>query len=101
MEAASRTAPAQIFVPAVLAWPPNLCGRRIGAHSLPMALAATVSVLVICLPLRHGIGRARGAGPWRSDAARRMGVLFKGGEPLERLAGWPRGDVMCWTKPER
>jgi len=75
-----------IFVPVVLglalitfvAW-------LVAAHSLPMALANTVAVLVIACPCAMGLA-VPAALTVAVGRGAQLGVLFKGGEALERLA---------------
>jgi len=75
-----------IFVPVVLglalftffAW-------LILAHSLPLALANTVAVLVIACPCAMGLA-VPAALTVAVGRGAQLGVLFKGGEALERLA---------------
>ena len=75
-----------IFVPVVLglalltflAW-------LLIAHSLPLALANTVAVLVIACPCAMGLA-VPAALTVAVGRGAQLGVLFKGGEALERLA---------------
>ncbi len=75
-----------VFVPVVLglalitflAW-------LIAAHSLPLALANTVAVLVIACPCAMGLA-VPAALTVAVGRGAQLGVLFKGGEALERLA---------------
>ena len=75
-----------IFVPVVLglalltfvAW-------LIATHSLPLALATTVAVLVIACPCAMGLA-VPAALTVAVGRGAQLGVLFKGGEALERLA---------------
>jgi Cu+-exporting ATPase len=75
-----------VFVPLVLglalitflAW-------LIAAHSLPLALANTVAVLVIACPCAMGLA-VPAALTVAVGRGAQLGVLFKGGEALERLA---------------
>jgi Cu+-exporting ATPase len=84
-----------IFVPVVLglalitftAW-------LIAAHSLPLALANTVAVLVIACPCAMGLA-VPAALTVAVGRGAQLGVLFKGGEALERLA---RLDVIVVDK---
>jgi Cu+-exporting ATPase len=76
----------QIFVPVVLA----LAGLTfviwlLTAHSLQMALASTVAVLVIACPCAMGLA-VPAALTVAVGRGAQLGVLFKGGEALERLA---------------
>jgi Cu+-exporting ATPase len=75
-----------IFVPVVLglalltfvAW-------LVATHSLPLALATTVAVLVIACPCAMGLA-VPAALTVAVGRGAQLGVLFKGGEALERLA---------------
>jgi len=75
-----------VFVPVVLglafitfvAW-------LVAAHSLPLALANTVAVLVIACPCAMGLA-VPAALTVAVGRGAQLGVLFKGGEALERLA---------------
>jgi len=75
-----------VFVPVVLglalitffAW-------LIAAHSLPLALANTVAVLVIACPCAMGLA-VPAALTVAVGRGAQLGVLFKGGEALERLS---------------
>jgi Cu+-exporting ATPase len=87
-----------IFVPVVLALAAlTFAAWLIAAHSLPLALANTVAVLVIACPCAMGlavpaaliVAVGRGA---------QLGVLFKGGEALERLARLAPLDVIVLDK---
>jgi Cu+-exporting ATPase len=75
-----------IFVPVVL----GLAGITFVAwliftHSLPLALANTVGVLVIACPCAMGLA-VPAALTVAVGRGAQLGVLFKGGEALERLA---------------
>jgi Cu+-exporting ATPase len=88
----------QIFVPAVLALAAlTFVVWLIAAHSLPMALAATVSVLVIACPCAMGLA-VPAALTVAVGRGAQMGVLFKGGEALERLARLAPRDVIVLDK---
>jgi Cu+-exporting ATPase len=76
----------QIFVPSVLALAAlTFIVWLIASHSLQMALAATVAVLVIACPCAMGLA-VPAALTVAVGRGAQMGVLFKGGEALERLA---------------
>jgi Cu+-exporting ATPase len=76
----------QIFVPVVLALAAlTLVIWLIAAHSLQMALASTVAVLVIACPCAMGLA-VPAALTVAVGRGAQLGVLFKGGEALERLA---------------
>jgi Cu+-exporting ATPase len=75
-----------IFVPVVLALAVlTLIAWLLIAHSLPMALANTVAVLVIACPCAMGLA-VPAALTVSVGRAAQMGILFKGGEAMERLA---------------
>ncbi len=75
-----------IFVPVVLALALlTFAAWLIGAHSLPLALANTVAVLVIACPCAMGLA-VPAALTVAVGRGAQLGVLFKGGEALERLA---------------
>ena len=57
----------------------------VAAHSLPLALANTVAVLVIACPCAMGLA-VPAALTVAVGRGAQLGVLFKGGEALERLA---------------
>jgi len=74
-----------IFVPSVLILATLTCGVwLIATHSLPMALANTVAVLVIACPCAMGLA-VPAALTVAVGRGAQLGVLFKGGEALERL----------------
>jgi P-type Cu+ transporter len=76
----------KIFVPVVLALAVlTLAIWLLAAHSLQMALAATVAVLVIACPCAMGLA-VPAALTVAVGRGAQLGVLFKGGEALERLA---------------
>lgn len=75
-----------IFVPMVLALAVvTFLAWWIGAHSLPLALANTVAVLVVACPCAMGLA-VPAALTVAVGRGAQLGVLFKGGEALERLA---------------
>jgi Cu+-exporting ATPase len=75
-----------IFVPVVLALAAvTFAAWWIAAHSLPLALANTVAVLVIACPCAMGLA-VPAALTVAVGRGAQLGVLFKGGEALERLA---------------
>ena len=75
-----------IFVPVVLALAAlTFVIWLIAAHSLPLALANTVAVLVIACPCAMGLA-VPAALTVAVGRGAQLGVLFKGGEALERLA---------------
>ena len=75
-----------IFVPVVLGLAVvTFAAWLVAAHSLPLALANTVAVLVIACPCAMGLA-VPAALTVAVGRGAQMGVLFKGGEALERLA---------------
>jgi Cu+-exporting ATPase len=75
-----------IFVPVVLGLAAvTFVAWLIAARSLPMALANTVAVLVIACPCAMGLA-VPAALTVAVGRGAQLGVLFKGGEALERLA---------------
>jgi P-type Cu+ transporter len=75
-----------IFVPVVMALAGiTFLAWLIGSHSLQMALANTVAVLVIACPCAMGLA-VPAALTVAVGRGAQLGVLFKGGEALERLA---------------
>jgi len=75
-----------IFVPVVLVLAlMTFAAWLIAAHSLPLALANTVAVLVIACPCAMGLA-VPAALTVAVGRGAQLGVLFKGGEALERLA---------------
>jgi Cu+-exporting ATPase len=74
-----------IFVPIVLALAAlTFAVWIVAAHSLPLALANTVAVLVIACPCAMGLA-VPAALTVAVGRGAQLGVLFKGGEALERL----------------
>ena len=75
-----------VFVPVVLAIAAmTFVAWMLAAHSLPQALANTVAVLVIACPCAMGLA-VPAALTVAVGRGAQLGVLFKGGEALERLA---------------
>ncbi|MGA2650230.1 MAG: heavy metal translocating P-type ATPase [Terracidiphilus sp.] len=75
-----------IFVPVVLGLAVvTFALWLLAAHSLPMAIANTVAVLVIACPCAMGLA-VPAALTVAVGRGAQLGVLFKGGEALERLA---------------
>ena len=75
-----------IFVPVVLGLAVvTFVAWLLAAHSLPLALANTVAVLVIACPCAMGLA-VPAALTVAVGRGAQLGVLFKGGEALERLA---------------
>ena len=84
-----------IFVPVVLGLALiTFAAWLIASHSLPLALANTVAVLVIACPCAMGLA-VPAALTVAVGRGAQLGVLFKGGEALERLA---RLDVIVLDK---
>jgi Cu+-exporting ATPase len=75
-----------VFVPVVLALAAvTFAVWLIAAHSLPLALANTVAVLVVACPCAMGLA-VPAALTVAVGRGAQLGILFKGGEALERLA---------------
>jgi Cu+-exporting ATPase len=76
----------KIFVPVVLALAAfTFVIWLIATHSIQMALASTVAVLVVACPCAMGLA-VPAALTVAVGRGAQLGVLFKGGEALERLA---------------
>ena len=74
-----------IFVPVVLALAAiTFAAWLIFGHSLPLALANTVAVLVVACPCAMGLA-VPAALTVAVGRGAQLGILFKGGEALERL----------------
>jgi Cu+-exporting ATPase len=88
----------QIFVPIVLALAAlTFLVWLIATHSLQMALASTVAVLVIACPCAMGLA-VPAALTVAVGRGAQLGVLFKGGEALERLARLAPSDAIVLDK---
>jgi Cu+-exporting ATPase len=88
----------QIFVPIVLALAVlTFVIWLVATHSLQMALASTVAVLVIACPCAMGLA-VPAALTVAVGRGAQLGVLFKGGEALERLARLAPSDVIVLDK---
>ena len=75
-----------IFVPVVLALAAiTFVGWIVASHSFQLALANTVAVLVVACPCAMGLA-VPAALTVAVGRGAQLGVLFKGGEALERLA---------------
>lgn len=75
-----------IFVPVVLVLALATCiAWLVATHSVSMAIASTVAVLVIACPCAMGLA-VPAALTVAVGRGAQLGVLFKGGEALERLA---------------
>jgi Cu+-exporting ATPase len=75
-----------VFVPVVLVLAlVTFIGWLVAAHSVSMAIANTVAVLVIACPCAMGLA-VPAALTVAVGRGAQLGVLFKGGEALERLA---------------
>ena len=87
-----------IFVPIVLALAALTFVIWIfSTHSLQMALAATVSVLVVACPCAMGLA-VPAALTVAVGRGAQLGVLFKGGEALERVARLAPSDAIVLDK---
>jgi len=88
----------QIFVPIVLALAAlTFVIWLFTTHSLQMALAATVSVLVVACPCAMGLA-VPAALTVAVGRGAQLGVLFKGGEALERVARLAPSDAIVLDK---
>jgi Cu+-exporting ATPase len=88
----------QIFVPIVLGLAAlTFVVWLVATHSLQMALASTVAVLVIACPCAMGLA-VPAALTVAVGRGAQLGVLFKGGEALERLARLAPSDVIVLDK---
>jgi Cu+-exporting ATPase len=75
-----------VFVPVVLALAAiTFVVWLFAAHSLPLAMANTVAVLVVACPCAMGLA-VPAALTVAVGRGAQLGILFKGGEALERLA---------------
>jgi Cu+-exporting ATPase len=75
-----------VFVPVVLTLAVvTFAVWLIAAHSLPLAMANTVAVLVVACPCAMGLA-VPAALTVAVGRGAQLGILFKGGEALERLA---------------
>jgi Cu+-exporting ATPase len=87
-----------IFVPIVLALAAlTFVIWLFSTHSLQMALAATVAVLVVACPCAMGLA-VPAALTVAVGRGAQLGVLFKGGEALERVARLAPSDVIVLDK---
>ena len=87
-----------IFVPIVLALAAlTFVIWLFSTHSLQMALAATVSVLVVACPCAMGLA-VPAALTVAVGRGAQLGVLFKGGEALERVARLAPSDAIVLDK---
>ncbi len=87
-----------IFVPVVLALAAlTFVIWIVATHSLQEALAATVSVLVVACPCAMGLA-VPAALTVAVGRGAQLGVLFKGGEALERLARLAPQDAIVMDK---
>jgi Cu+-exporting ATPase len=88
----------QIFVPIVLALAAlTFVIWLFSTHSLQMALAATVAVLVVACPCAMGLA-VPAALTVAVGRGAQLGVLFKGGEALERVARLAPSDAIVLDK---
>jgi Cu+-exporting ATPase len=88
----------QIFVPIVLALAAlTFVIWLFSTHSLHMALAATVAVLVVACPCAMGLA-VPAALTVAVGRGAQLGVLFKGGEALERVARLAPSDAIVLDK---
>jgi Cu+-exporting ATPase len=88
----------QIFVPIVIALAALTFGFWLfSTHSLQMALAATVAVLVVACPCAMGLA-VPAALTVAVGRGAQLGILFKGGEALERVARLAPSDAIVLDK---
>jgi Cu+-exporting ATPase len=87
-----------VFVPVVLALAAvTLAAWLIAGRGLPFALANTVAVLVVACPCAMGLA-VPAALTVAVGRGAQLGVLFKGGEALERVARLAPRDVVVLDK---
>jgi len=87
-----------IFVPVVLALAAlTFVIWLVATHSLQMSLASTVAVLVVACPCAMGLA-VPAALTVAVGRGAQLGVLFKGGEALERLARLSPSDTIVLDK---
>ena len=88
----------QIFIPIVLVLAAiTFVIWLFSTHSLQMALAATVAVLVVACPCAMGLA-VPAALTVAVGRGAQLGVLFKGGEALERVARLAPSDAIVLDK---
>jgi len=88
----------QIFIPIVLVLAAiTFVIWLFSSHSLQMALAATVAVLVVACPCAMGLA-VPAALTVAVGRGAQLGVLFKGGEALERVARLAPSDAIVLDK---
>jgi len=87
-----------IFVPIVLALAAlTFVIWLVATHSIQMSLASTVAVLVVACPCAMGLA-VPAALTVAVGRGAQLGVLFKGGEALERLARFGPSDTIVLDK---